>query len=99
MSRFDFKESLFCPVWTKNVLIYSKLGLGMTFIFDSYSAESTDGTTGVLSVSADATSEKQHNFAYQLSPIGIIVGRKACGFAEVGFGTQGIAQVGFMYRF
>lgn len=90
--RFNWKE-------TKNVLIYSKLGLGMTFIFDSYSAESTDGTTGVLNVSADATSEKQHYFAYQLSPIGIIVGRKACGFAEVGFGTQGIAQVGFMYRF
>lgn len=92
MFRLNWKE-------TKKIAIYSKAALGFTLIGDSYSNTSGEGTTGIYSVDAGATSAKRRYVAYQISPLGLIVGSKACGFAEIGYGTLGIAQVGFLYRF
>ena len=35
---------------------------------------------------------------YQVSPIGIEVGRQIAGFVEVGFGHMGTAMAGIRYR-
>lgn len=83
--RFNWVE------WNGLVTMYSKLAIGMTFIGDSYSAEP--------GCDYSVQSKKQHYFGYQVSPVGVMVGRRLSGFAEVGFGTHGLAQVGVAYRF
>lgn len=40
-----------------------------------------------------------HILSYQLTPVGINVGKSLYGFAELGIGTQGVAKVGIGYRF
>ncbi len=75
-----------------NVLLYSKLAAGITFIGDKY--------TNMSESSYDVKSQKQHYFAYQVSPIGfMLVGRKFGGFIEAGFGTQGVVQAGVVCSF
>lgn len=82
--RINWKE------WNK-AMLYSKVAVGVTFIGDSY--------TNSTKVEYDVQSKKQHFFGYQVSPIGLMIGKKAGGFIEVGFGSYGIAQAGFCYRF
>lgn len=74
-----------------NAMLYSKVAVGVTFIGDSY--------TNTGKESYDVQSKKQHFFGYQVSPLGLMIGKKAGGFIEVGFGSYGIAQAGFCYRF
>ena len=83
--RFNWVE------WSGFVTMYSKVAVGMTFIGDSYSAEP--------GCDYSVQSKKQHYFGYQVSPVGVMVGRRLSGFAEVGFGTHGLAQLGLAYRF
>lgn len=74
------------------VLLYSKLAAGITFIGDKY--------TNMSESNYDVKSQKQHYFAYQVSPIGVTIGsRKFGGFIEAGFGTQGVVQAGLICRF
>ncbi len=75
------------------VNMYSKLAFGMTFIADSYKKVSGefDDTT--------VESEESRLFAYQVTPIGISVGTRIRGFAEMGFGRQGMFRFGLAYRF
>ncbi len=73
----------------KRVTLYSRVGVGVRFEADAKtsndSGAQTRSTTGY--------------FAFQLSPIGIEVGRKFAGFAEIGLGTLGVGIVGVRYRF
>lgn len=71
--------------------IYSKFAAGMTFIGDSYTNMSDE--TYVVQ------SKKQHYFGYQVSPLGFVWGRKAGAYLELGFGSYGIGQAGFFYKF
>lgn len=82
--RLNWKE------WDK-AMLYSKVAVGVTFIGDSY----TNKAKEVYNVQ----SKKQHFFGYQVSPLGLMIGRKAGAFVEVGFGSYGIAQAGFCYKF
>ena len=57
---------------------------------------------GVMCLNTNLVETASHNFwlpALQLSPIGMEVGRSFCGFMELGFGMQGIAQFGVRYHF
>lgn len=84
--RFNWAE------WNQGkVVLYTKLAVGVTFIGDSYTDKSTDRY--------EVQSKKQHYFGFQASPLGLMIGRKAGGFIEVGYGSYGIAQAGFCYRF
>lgn len=71
------------------VTLYSRAAAGVTIATESF----TEAETGMV----DKTTEVM--FAFQVSPIGIEVGRALAGFAEVGIGNMGVAQVGLRYRF
>lgn len=45
------------------------------------------------------TTAKNHRFAFQVTGIGVRVGKKFGGFAEAGFGDRGFASVGALIRF
>lgn len=67
--------------------LYSKVAVGAQFEF----CKQTYG---------DKSESKTYTyFAFQASPVGIELGRKVCGFAELGVGQQGIAQLGVKYKF
>lgn len=70
---------------TKYVTLYSLLGGGVTYRKD----EAKD-----LNVSTEGSM-----FMFQISPLGIEVGKAMAGFAEVGIGEQGMAIIGMRYRF
>ena len=82
--RFNWVEG-------NTVMFYSKLAAGITFIGDSF-----DKTT---ETDYDIQSQKQHYFGYQISPVGLMFGKKICGFIEAGFGTHGLLQGGLTYKF
>ncbi|MBP3482734.1 MAG: hypothetical protein J6K28_05000 [Alistipes sp.] len=67
------------------VRMYSSVGLGATFGFGR-----RDYDNGPFDDSI---------FAFQLTPIGIAVGRSFFGFAEVGVGAQGALMIGVGYKF
>lgn len=46
----------------------------------------------------DETTKVKTFFMYQVSPIGIELGRQIAGFVEVGFGHMGTAMAGLRYR-
>ncbi len=75
----------------KKFAFYSKLALGITFIGDSFDAETN--------LVGDVESSKQHYFGYQVSPIGFSFGKKICGFIEGGIGTEGVGQAGVQFKF
>lgn len=84
----------------KNIGLYSKLAVGISIA--SNKAEMTNGakesTPGELT--NRIKSDKGTRFAYQVSAIGLEVGSKNLrGFAELGYGFQGIGQVGICYKF
>ena len=70
---------------TNWVRMYSSVGLGATFGCGRFDLEGgqPDKTT----------------VAFQLTPVGIAVGRSLFGFAEIGAGAQGVLMMGVGYRF
>ena len=57
-----------------------------------------------VSISNSKFDDEKHNdtrllYSFQVSPIGIEVGKDIAGFAEVGFGDMGIGLVGLRAKF
>jgi hypothetical protein len=81
--------------WTngKMVRFYSKCAAGVMLDTSNQTTNKTANT--------EAKSENKTDvlFAFQVSPLGLEVGTSLCGFAEVGFGCQGLALIGLKYRF
>lgn len=86
MIRFNWIDRTF-------FMMYTRLAAGFTFILDKWDGSSADYDNW------DVKSEKQHYFGYQISPLGFAFGRRICGFVEIGFGCQGLAQAGIMFKF
>lgn len=74
----------------KYVTLYSGLSLGYALdIYNEYNSNYPNQRyTGC-----------GHGALFQLTAVGVHVGRKWYGFAEIGFGIQGIFQAGFGYNF
>ena len=72
----------------KNVSWYSKAAIGLTF-------RSQSGTTGTSSKDDDASTI----FNFQASVVGVEVGGALRGFAELGWGEQGIILAGLRLKF
>lgn len=71
----------------KYVTLYSGLSVG--YALDIYQGKSaTDPYIGY-----------GHGFGFQLTAVGVHVGRKWYGFTEIGVGMQGFIQAGFGYNF
>jgi hypothetical protein len=68
--------------------LYSAASIGVTVDWEK--GTETDGSS---------YKSKHLLFAGQLTSIGIRVGRSFSGFAEFGFGSQGILQAGLSYKF
>ena len=71
----------------KYVTLYSGLSLG--YALDLYQRKSA----------TDPYTECSHGAGFQLTAVGVHVGRKWYGFTEVGIGFQGFIQAGFGYNF
>lgn len=95
----DFFNSFhsICPSFKYNwynynfITLYSRLNAGVA-IATSKASYITDRLEP-----AEKTQIKAF-FMYQVSPIGIEVGRQMAGFVEVGFGHMGTAMAGIRYR-
>ncbi len=70
------------------VNVYGLFGLGATFIH-----QKIQGDNGALSKTADTY------FNFQISPVGVSIGKSLRGFAETGFGYKGIVHLGAAYKF
>ncbi len=69
--------------------MYGALGIGNSFVSEQYT-----------SLTSDKHLDATDNYAgFQVSPIGIKVGRKLNGFGEIGFGYKGMVQLGISYRY
>lgn len=77
--------------WTNGSMfrMYAKASIGASFM--------TEKLTDVKDPTLKA--DNQTEFAYQVSPIAFEVGKNFCGFLELGYGNQGIAQAGIRVRF
>ncbi len=75
----------FTWVHTDWVRMYSTLGLGATLSGGRFDHNSEPFRDGVI--------------AFQLTPVGIAVGRSLFGFAELGLGAQGVFMMGIGYKF
>lgn len=77
--------------WVKQEVIqfYTMLGLGYTL----------NTETGSYNTTGQTDTETSSNVAFQVTPIGMRIGRKLGGFAELGFGYKGIMNFGLSYRF
>lgn len=73
----------------KLVTIYGTYGLGICFAREKLTSDATGGSV--------VESDLYGNF--QLSPLGIRVGRRWSGFAEVGYGYKGVLTAGAVYAF
>ena len=67
----------------KVISLYSRLGAGTTF----------------SKAKIDGKHDSSTQFAFQVSPIGIEVGRRITAYAEAGIGVSGCLLVGARYRF
>lgn len=67
------------------VRMYSSLGLGATFGYGRFDTEGSRPENAMI--------------AFQVTPVGISVGRSFFGFAEIGLGAQGALMMGVGYRF
>lgn len=63
--------------------LYSKVAAGLMFVHSSYKGESNSNTT----------------FTFQVSALGVEFGSQLRGFAELGFGEQGVLAAGLRYKF
>ncbi|MBQ4022939.1 MAG: hypothetical protein II612_02950 [Prevotella sp.] len=73
----------------KNFGLYSKLAAGVTFAKEKAEYKDSDKTE----------TDKDVLFNFHASALGIEVGNKVCGFAELGFGEQGIIMGGVRCKF
>lgn len=73
------------------VTLYSRINAGITIATAEASYISETGRPA-------AKTEVKALFMYQVSPIGIELGRQIAGFVEVGFGHMGTAMAGLRYR-
>jgi hypothetical protein len=74
---------------THNILeLYSGLQAGGSYI-----------STKQTYVTGDDATDNSFAFAFQVTPIGLRVGKTFGGFAELGFGYKGLINVGIDYRF
>lgn len=95
----DFFNSFhsICPSFKYNwynynfITLYSRLNAGVAI------ATSKASFLDEKAHPAEATSTKAF-FMYQVSPIGIELGRQVAGFVEVGFGHMGTAMAGIRYK-
>ncbi|MGL4853538.1 MAG: outer membrane beta-barrel protein [Phocaeicola sp.] len=91
----DFKEDFISVLpafkmnWVNKELFrfYSKVAAGVTI--DKASIE----------VNSQKESDTDLKFGYQVSPIGLEVGKELNGFLELGYGVQGIANIGVRFKF
>lgn len=70
--------------------LYSKLGAGVTYRIENVTYNDDDH---------ENQSRSQTHFNFQVSVLGVEVGRHFRGFAEFGMGEQGVIQAGLRYRF
>lgn len=56
-------------------------------------------TSSTERLNAQAAKDSKIDFAYQVSPAGLSIGKKLAGFAEIGYGNKGILTVGISYKF
>jgi hypothetical protein len=69
--------------------MYGALGIGNTFVNEQYT-----------SLTSDKHIDATDNYAgFQVSPIGLKVGKKLSGFGEIGFGYKGVVQLGISYKY
>lgn len=73
----------------KNFGMYSKVGLGITFCNSKETVQSDNRSE----------SSNETKFGFQVSAVGIEVGSSICGFAEVGYGEQGMLLAGLRVKF
>ncbi len=70
------------------IRLYGLLGAGITMV----GSKQKDLGGAVID------SETQSFFNFQVTPVGLSVGRRLGGFAELGFGYRGVASIGAYYR-
>lgn len=95
----DFFNSFhsICPSFKYNwynydfITLYSRLNAGVAIATSKASYITS-------SLEPNEKTEVKAFFMYQVSPIGIEVGRQMAGFVEVGFGHMGTAMAGIRYR-
>ena len=71
------------------VRLYSKATAGASFNLSDQWDDQTH----------DTAHDKRLMVAFQVSPLGIECGRALCGTLELGYGYQGMVQLGVKYRF
>ncbi|MEG0648012.1 MAG: hypothetical protein RR471_12705 [Bacteroides sp.] len=79
------------------ITLYSRINIGITIA----TAEANYFDESKITEKEDPyirNTEITPFFMYQVSPIGIEVGRAIAGFVEVGFGHMGTAMIGLRYR-
>lgn len=77
-----------------HVSMYSKIGAGLTVDFTNYDIKDSSRDPDKYKAETNCM------FAFQLSPVCIEAGaRHVMGFAELGYGTQGILVVGLRGKF
>lgn len=69
--------------------MYSGFGLGYTFSNEKLSPNQSD---------VQSMSSKNSSFNFQVIGAGVRIGRKIAGFAELGFGYEGIINLGISYQ-
>ena len=74
--------------------MYSSFGLGLAIYIDDTYYSDKFYTTKTRNYD-----ETSYAPAFHLTAVGIHVGKKWYGFAELGFGYKGIIQAGFGYNF
>lgn len=95
----DFFNSFhtICPSFKYNwyrydfVTLYSRLNAGVTIATAKASYINEKNLP-------DESNKVKAFFMYQVSPVGIEVGRQIAGFVEVGFGHMGTVMAGLRYR-
>ncbi|TWF42951.1 hypothetical protein FHW36_102713 [Chitinophaga polysaccharea] len=72
-----------------------------TNLLDFYGSAATGAyMSSSQRISAEKSAQRsKFDFAYQVNPVGLRVGRKLGGFVELGFGTKGFATAGISYKF
>lgn len=86
MAKFNWYNS-------GRMTLYSKVQAGVTIMDMQHSFD--DEELGEMVTEGDYTA----SFIFQLSPIGIELGREIAWYAEAGFGAAGTIQMGVRYRF
>ena len=77
----------------EKVQLYSGIGLGATFLNEHNKVINPDTNE------EETSDNNQVFFDFQVNLIGVRVGKKLAGFAELGFGYKGIINGGISYQF